>query len=667
MDPPPFAFPPSPGTPLFPLSPERVNGTRTPYGYDSKTNPLYDPRAPQSPSLPSLPSFSPSKPSHGRTSSEVQGMVARFNSLEINDHAEMRRRDELALRKAEMGREQAELRLEKVREELRKMQKDGAESRDRERRMAKRIESLTEEKIRREETHAHAQTIYEKEIRKARKDQYKSESLLVKTQEELKACRKQLNAAHVNIDIEKAKATQREQESFQSEYKLVGIHEELAKSQERVKFVEEERDALKTSLKEEELARVAAEGRIALPTSKDADDDEFASPKKSPAKRRVMDLSEDKENLSPQRTLDIKAAKAELAVEKNRRVRAEQAIDFMKMECQFKRCSCRVAERKGSKYVHDLGFVAQTEKVQPISESPKHATIAIEEDVKMLDPADEQVEARLIAQSRDDEMEVEPQPQIIEEKLCYSPDSGTFHKGEAPNSMDQQASDSPSTERKQAAEADQDENSTENAQFARSTTPAYPPPAQYEAPVSAQPAEPATEEDLQLYEEPMSPTHLPSDSSTSAMPIETPLTPHVHEIHTTTTIPVHFTPQHPTHIIHPLENDFATPSPSTAAFPAIPPPPMTPASQDTNPNTLDENGNPIAPATIDREAALEAIRQRRGRARSFAEGKLTPRKQMLEGVKERRDISAPVLGTASASKVNLQRLTRSASKTKRVH
>ena len=45
---------------------------------------------------------------------------------------------------------------------------------------------------------------------------------------------------------------------------------------------------------------------------------------------------------------------------------------------------------------------------------------------------------------------------------------------------------------------------------------------------------------------------------------------------------------------------------------------------------------------FDREAALQAIRERRGRARSMAEGQGTPMKQMLEGTKERRDISAPV-------------------------
>ena len=142
MDPPTF-FPQSPGVPLFPLSPERVNGTRPPYGQDTKPSLTIDPRMSQSPSLPSLPSWSPEKMSHGRSGSEVQGMVARFNNLEINDHAELRRRDEIALRKAEMGWEQAELRMEKLREELRRMQKEAAEGRDRERRMAKRIESLT--------------------------------------------------------------------------------------------------------------------------------------------------------------------------------------------------------------------------------------------------------------------------------------------------------------------------------------------------------------------------------------------------------------------------------------------------------------------------------------------------------------------------------------------
>lgn len=50
---------------------------------------------------------------------------------------------------------------------------------------------------------------------------------------------------------------------------------------------------------------------------------------------------------------------------------------------------------------------------------------------------------------------------------------------------------------------------------------------------------------------------------------------------------------------------------------------------------------PLAP-TMTREQALAQIAERRGRARSLAQGTLTPRKQMVEGG-VRRDISAPAV------------------------
>ncbi|KAL9089780.1 MAG: hypothetical protein Q9165_005574 [Trypethelium subeluteriae] len=708
MDPPTF-FPPSPGTPLFPLSPERVNGTRPPYGQDSKPSLVMDPRMPPSPLLPSLPSWSPQRPSHSRTNSDVQGMVARFNNLEINDHAEMRRRDELALRKAEVGREQAEMRMEKLREELRKLQKEGSEGRDRERRMAKRIEALTEEKVRREETHAHAQSIYEKEIRKARKDQYKSESFLVKAQEELKMSRKQLNAAHVNIDIEKAKATQREQEAFKAEYKSVGLQEDLAKMQECIKIIEEERDALKTTLKEEEVARIAAEGRIALPTSKESQDDEFASRKKSPAKRRVMDLSEDKENVSPQRAVEIKHFREELAKERSKRMKVEETIEFMKMECQFERCSCRVAEKKGIKYVHDIKLATRMSKLrQARTKRPGEPAGDIDRDVATQDetifePSAEAPPQRSpqAEEQSGDAMDVETDSGKPDSRMSFSPTSGTFRKIPTEETGEPEIEEEPVIENGHA-----DEQETEETHFNRSTTPAYPPPIQTHDDTTIvtdeptivpdeptlMPEDPPSDEPIvednadlndQIMEEPVASSTLPPSEPHSPAPesssdpmspgvSSTPFTPKLQEIHTTITIPVHFTPQpHPIHPppFSPTANPPLTPSPSTIAFPAIPPQPFftTPKNAPiaAQHNTLDENGHPIAPATIDREAALEAIRQRRGRARSFAEGKLTPRKPMLDGVApERRDISAPVLGTASAGRVN-RGVTRSASRGKR--
>ncbi|KAG7112064.1 hypothetical protein HYQ44_010259 [Verticillium longisporum] len=51
--------------------------------------------------------------------------------------------------------------------------------------------------------------------------------------------------------------------------------------------------------------------------------------------------------------------------------------------------------------------------------------------------------------------------------------------------------------------------------------------------------------------------------------------------------------------------------------------------------------NPAMTPTMTREEALARIRERRGRARSAAQGAVTPRLKMVEGAGERRDLSAP--------------------------
>ena len=105
----------------------------------------------------------------------MQGMVARFNSLDIKDYREIAgegsptsspkkmkeaiaaaKRDEVALKRSEMAREMAELELGKMRreweeqehelrrlkEEFRRQKRDVEEGRDRERKTMKRLEVL---------------------------------------------------------------------------------------------------------------------------------------------------------------------------------------------------------------------------------------------------------------------------------------------------------------------------------------------------------------------------------------------------------------------------------------------------------------------------------------------------------------------------------------------
>jgi len=114
-----YHIPQSPGAPLFPVSPERVN--RQPI--------------PQSPSLP-VAFLSPSR------QSDVQGKVAQFNNL--TKEAALKRKDnEAALRRAVLGREEAEGETRRLKEENRTLREKMEESERRDGRITQKIETFT--------------------------------------------------------------------------------------------------------------------------------------------------------------------------------------------------------------------------------------------------------------------------------------------------------------------------------------------------------------------------------------------------------------------------------------------------------------------------------------------------------------------------------------------
>lgn len=95
---------------------------------------------PQSPSLPEIHAFR----AHVRTNSDVQGLVKRFEHLDVRDRdaesAERRTRHEAELRRAQIAREEAESDVKRLREEVRRLRKEGDEGRERERKVARRLE-----------------------------------------------------------------------------------------------------------------------------------------------------------------------------------------------------------------------------------------------------------------------------------------------------------------------------------------------------------------------------------------------------------------------------------------------------------------------------------------------------------------------------------------------
>ena len=121
-----FKFPASPGTPLFPVSPERANRQQLP----------------QSPSLPSI-SHLQNDPfvSYSRGTSDVQGKVAQFNNLS-KEAAQRRKDNEAALKRAVLGREEAENEARRLKEENRVLRLDVEEGRARERKVGERLEGM---------------------------------------------------------------------------------------------------------------------------------------------------------------------------------------------------------------------------------------------------------------------------------------------------------------------------------------------------------------------------------------------------------------------------------------------------------------------------------------------------------------------------------------------
>lgn len=213
--------------------------------------------------------------------------------------------------------------------------------------------------------------MWEKEIRRARKESFRSQSVVVKLQEELKAARNALKTSESDIEQEKERSKKREQEAFTARYQLVGVQEELANMIEMVKLIEQERDALKTIAKNEEIARIAAEGQIPLPPSRDAHE-EFASPRKVSQSLPPVTITS-----SASSEEEIEQLRMELAWERKRAERAHEHAQYMQLECQFRCCSCRHAEGKGECFEYTL-----------ISSAPKTAAVESPEIKDESDPGE---------------------------------------------------------------------------------------------------------------------------------------------------------------------------------------------------------------------------------------------------------------------------------------
>ncbi|KAJ0425717.1 hypothetical protein BJY00DRAFT_273540 [Aspergillus carlsbadensis] len=337
---------PSPSKALNPISPERMNQQAVPNSPSSVSDVLRLQRK-------------------ARGLPDVQAKVAYLNGLTRSGSPGVAggttsAGGAAALQRAILGREEAETALSHVSSQL-------SDAQSRERRISERLESLLEELQTAKERQAHERVVFEKEIRKARKEAFRAGSTLVKVQEELKHAKAESKALKEEVQSERDSKEKAKQEAFERAYAIAGLTEELEELKGRLRTAQANLEQ-ETNRQKIEKISIAETGSIATQTStprgfKRPADEIATSPRKSsdrisigdtPSKKlRLCDPPPHREGrqygygmFPPALTIQelIENLEDELMYERNKRIDRDDEIEFMKVCCMFKACQCRHIE-----------------------------------------------------------------------------------------------------------------------------------------------------------------------------------------------------------------------------------------------------------------------------------------------------------------------------------
>ncbi|KAJ5994865.1 hypothetical protein N7481_001842 [Penicillium waksmanii] len=391
----------SPTKVLHPVSPERMNQQTIP----------------ASPSLPT--DLLSLHHKNTRGVSEVQAKVAFLNNLsrQASPAAQAQAAAQnAALQRAILGREEAESTLESVQEEL-------SEAQSRERRISERLESLMEELHGAKERQAHERSIFEKEIRKARKEAFRAGSTLVRLQEELKHAKSEAKVLKDEVAAQRESKDTARQEAFERAYALAGLTEELEVLKGKLRSMEasnhsntlqvraheiRKEDFGRLSLAEGDLAflttprrpKRAAAGSVKSPAPElESLDVEATPPKRQRLSECTTTAGDDQvapENDSSESYNEaLEELQDELELERRRRSEAEEMVHFMNIECQFERCSCRIAETQGRRYIYDEDYYEKFQKAQLEVQAAAAAKAETEAQAQAQEDAARQAQASL--------------------------------------------------------------------------------------------------------------------------------------------------------------------------------------------------------------------------------------------------------------------------------
>lgn len=535
----------------------------------------------------------------------------------------------------------------------------------------------------------------------------------VKLHEELKTARTAVKILEDGLKHEKERSRAREQEAFEARYQIVGVQEQLDQALARIKVVEQERDAFKTAAKNEEVARIAAEGRIPLPRTDDPTD-EFASPPKKAQqqKKRKISGKEPRYSLSAMEIeasvateMEIEQLTSQVQWERQRADRAQDMVEFLQAECEMRCCPCGRARpqpsprasRRQSRHSSIPPTVPTVEEVAeevagqdleksvrgPKVEEPRETPLEAMDDAPPITQS--QMERGLVA-------ELAPRKtRKSRRSTIFCPKEGIFR------TVSEQEAEA--LEAQQEAEvvvpdaSPLEEEGGEEHEEDKEEDPTTAGPMDYQA---AEPeAEPEAVPDARMYARTPSvepPTFAISrhEQRTSLMSLLS--APH-NEAHEPPTPSIPMVPDLPPAADEDryseqtddharaceqrreqtMDEDPVTsresleprPHTSTATYATVTTriPVQDEGTMASSTSSIGrklhtptsgnkasfDTTNPALTPTMTREQALAKIRERRGRARSVENGKATPHKKMLQG-KERRDMSAPTAKAGGRSR-----------------
>ncbi|KAF9883168.1 hypothetical protein FE257_003888 [Aspergillus nanangensis] len=366
----------SPTKALNPLSPQRMNQQNMPDSPTNHTSPLNYQRK-------------------TRGISDVQSKVAFLNGLSKkgspagSQSQAQSSGNPAALQRAILGREEAESQLANVSAQL-------SEAQSRERRISERLESLLEELQSAKERQAHERNVFEKEIRKSRKEAFRAGSSLVKLQEDLRQSKTESKGLKDEVRAERESKEKAKQEAFERAYALAGLIEEMEVLKERLRTAEAIADANTRTTRLEARAREIPTKDVGRMSLAEGDLDLLATPKarrplKRPAEEPIKSPSETNADAnSVQETPPKKARLSEMSLEEKLKAgmslreifeqepvelprdlseadelrekveeleeliqhhesvrdEAYTQIEYMRWECSVRLCQCRIDEEK---------------------------------------------------------------------------------------------------------------------------------------------------------------------------------------------------------------------------------------------------------------------------------------------------------------------------------